>query len=132
MILGSYSERKEEMSILGLRIKQLRNEKKISQTVLGEHCGTDKTTVSRWESGQYTPDPETIAKIATFFQITTDYLLGKTFDSSSPKLDLKEIKKALLEKELIYNGYELTKDEQEGIKSVLLAVIEREEKKALS
>jgi hypothetical protein len=70
--------------------------------------------------------------------VSVDYLLGKTDDPTpikrdsekdESKLDLKQIKQALLEKELVYDKYEFTQEEQEDIRAILLAVIEREERK---
>ncbi|CAK7002877.1 helix-turn-helix transcriptional regulator [Tissierella sp.] len=66
------------MNNLGDRIKELRTEKKVSQTVLGKHIGVGKTTISNYETGYSMPDNETLTKIANFFNVSTDYLLGRT------------------------------------------------------
>jgi transcriptional regulator with XRE-family HTH domain len=117
------------MGEFGVNIKFLREKARLTQRQFGAKYDTDNSNISRWETGKAIPDPTTIKQIASDFGVSIDWLMGET-KSNPEKLDLKEIKKALLEKELVYDGYELTPDEQEGIKSVLLAVIEREEKKA--
>lgn len=75
------------MDSLGIRIRELRNEKDVSQTTLGKYLGVGKTTVSNYETGYSTPDNETLAKLSSFFNVTTDYLLGIS-DSRNPKDDI--------------------------------------------
>lgn len=66
------------MSILGDRIKQLRIKEGLTQQKLADMLNTTKGTVSNYETGYSTPDYETLQKIADFFNVTTDYLLGRT------------------------------------------------------
>lgn len=63
---------------LGFRIKELRKEKKITQRELALKLEIDNTTVSKWEADVYEPDANTLNKLADFFDVTTDYLLGRT------------------------------------------------------
>ena len=57
------------------RIQALRKAKGISQEELAEHVGVSRQAVSKWESGQSTPDLEKIITMSDFFEVTTDYLL---------------------------------------------------------
>lgn len=61
---------------LGKIIKELRLEEGISQRELGNRLSVCNQTVSFWESGQREPDLDTLLKIAKYFQVSTDYLLG--------------------------------------------------------
>lgn len=63
------------------RLKELRKRKKVTQAELASHLGIDNTTVSKWEKGIYEPNIENIKKIAEFFGVSTDSLLGR-FESS--------------------------------------------------
>ncbi|WP_339271659.1 helix-turn-helix transcriptional regulator [Paenibacillus sp. FSL W8-0187] len=63
---------------LGLRIKELRKDKKLTQRELAQKLEIDNTTVSKWEADVYEPDTNTLNKLADFFEVTTDYLLGRT------------------------------------------------------
>ena len=63
-------------------LKALRESKKITQTQLGEHIGAKKSAISLWESGKRQPDQETLVRLANFFEVTIDYLLGR--DDSVP------------------------------------------------
>lgn len=62
---------------LGKTIKELRLEERISQRELGNRLNVCNQTVSFWESGQREPDLDTLLKIADYFQVSTDYLLGR-------------------------------------------------------
>ena len=61
---------------LGKTIKELRLEEGISQRELGNRLNVCNQTVSFWESGQREPDLDTLIKIAHYFQVSTDFLLG--------------------------------------------------------
>ncbi|MFC4618370.1 helix-turn-helix domain-containing protein [Camelliibacillus cellulosilyticus] len=63
---------------LGGRIKHLRERKSLSQKKLAEQLQISNVQLSRYEADKRTPDPAMVAQIATFFDVTTDYLLGKT------------------------------------------------------
>lgn len=63
---------------LGLRIKEMRKENKITQRDLALKLGIDHTTVSKWEADVYEPDATTLKKLADIFNVTTDFLLGRT------------------------------------------------------
>lgn len=66
------------MSILGKRIKKLRKEKDITQEDFGNYLNLRKSTISQYESGTSNPDYATLLKIADFFGVSVDYLLGRT------------------------------------------------------
>ncbi len=65
---------------IGSKLVQLRTEKQITQTELGKILGVGKTTISNYETGYSTPDAEMLKKIATYFNVSTDYILGLTDD----------------------------------------------------
>ncbi|MGI6161515.1 MAG: helix-turn-helix domain-containing protein [Christensenellales bacterium] len=57
------------------RILGLRKAKGISQEELADMAGVSRQAVSKWESGQSTPDLEKIIIISEYFSVTTDYIL---------------------------------------------------------
>ena len=61
-----------------LRIKQLRLDNNMSQEELGKLVGISKVSVWQWENGINYPNNETLLKLADYFQVSTDYLLGKS------------------------------------------------------
>lgn len=66
------------MNVLGDRIKESRTLKNISQTDLGKHVGVGKTTISNYETGYSSPDPDTLSRISEYLNVSSDYLLGIT------------------------------------------------------
>ncbi len=54
----------------------LRKAKRITQEQLAEFCGITKASVSKWETGQTLPDVMLLPRLATFFGISIDELLG--------------------------------------------------------
>lgn len=63
------------------RLKQLRTEKGLTQEELGNQLGLANNTISRYETGSNEPPKfETWQKIADFFHVPTEYLLGITND----------------------------------------------------
>lgn len=59
-----------------IRLLELRKRKKLSQKDFGKIIGAAQNTVSQWENGSREPDSETINRIAKFFNVSIDYLLG--------------------------------------------------------
>ena len=63
------------------RLKELRMEKGLTQEELGNQLGLANNTISRYETGSNEPPKfETWQKIADFFHVPTEYLLGITND----------------------------------------------------
>lgn len=60
------------------RLKELRIAESLSQTQLAKELKVNQRTISNWETGVRQPDFETLEKIAKFFSVSTDYLLGIT------------------------------------------------------
>ncbi|WP_010279824.1 helix-turn-helix domain-containing protein [Paenibacillus senegalensis] len=80
------------MSVLGNRIKHLREQASLSQKRLAEALGISNVQLSRYETGDRKPDPDTIRQIADYFDVSVDYLLGRDTPSKpSPDLDDPEL-----------------------------------------
>lgn len=60
------------------RIKFLRNEKNINQDVLAKLLGLEIAGISKLETGRVPLKDEYIIKLADYFDVSTDYLLGKS------------------------------------------------------
>lgn len=65
-----------ENSKFSSRIKTLRLERGISGEELGRITGVSKVSVWQWENGINYPNNNVLMKIASFFNVSTDYLLG--------------------------------------------------------
>ena len=62
--------------MLNEKIKQLRQASNMTQVELANALGVSKQCVSNWENDYIQPSIEMLIKIAEFFKVTTDYLLG--------------------------------------------------------
>ena len=60
------------------RIKELRNEYRKTLKQMADDFGTSHQVISRYELGQTEPDFDTLIKIADYFNVSVDYLLGRT------------------------------------------------------
>ena len=69
-------------------LKEARLKSGLSQKDVAENIGVAKSTYSLYESGSREPNVNTIKKIADFFNVSVDYLLGRT-DDKDPKFDKK-------------------------------------------
>lgn len=59
------------------KIKELRQQKGITQKELSKHLGIAQNTLSYWENGRIDIDTESLCKIADYFNVSVDYLLGR-------------------------------------------------------
>lgn len=64
------------------KIKELRKLQKISQSDLACALDVTQTTISKWENCERIPDAETVGRLANYFDVSTDYLLGRQVNSS--------------------------------------------------
>ncbi len=64
------------MSNFSDRLKKLRNEKGILQRELADYLKVSRVTITQYENGNRTPDDETKKKIAQYFNVSLDYLMG--------------------------------------------------------
>ena len=102
-------------------LKDLRLKHGLSQEDLGKIIGVGRTTISMYESGNIVPRQEGLLKIASYFDVSVDYLTGissnKDSEKSSPYLlrldkELKDLDEKLLNAadssvSVIYQNHEL-------------------------
>ena len=60
-----------------MRLRQIRKERGIKQTTLCAALGIAQSTLSSWENSIYEPDQNTTLKLADYFGVSVDYLLGR-------------------------------------------------------
>ena len=61
---------------LAERLKELRMEKGIGQNCLAKELGLSNASISYWENGKQEPSASAIFKLANFFEVSADYLIG--------------------------------------------------------
>lgn len=67
---------KERHPAMRLRIRELREEKKLSQTEMSKKMGVSQQTYSRYETHSSEIPLEKVVWLADFFEVSIDYLLG--------------------------------------------------------
>jgi transcriptional regulator with XRE-family HTH domain len=118
------------MILLGERLTILRKNKGLTQEACAKKIGIPRSTYSNYENGKREPDIETIRKMASFFEVSTDFLLGYTNIPQTKKAS--EMTEVEIE-EFIHNpkirpkykGRELTKEEIEKVSKMLEVILER-------
>ena len=76
---------------IGEKIKKLRREQDITQEKLAAYLKISSQSVSKWETGNATPDISLLVPLANFFGVTTDELLDRTADAEAA--DVAEFQK---------------------------------------
>lgn len=61
-----------------MRLKDIREDKDITQKTLSEYLNIRQNTYSQYETGQRQIPIETLIKLAVYFDTSTDYILGLT------------------------------------------------------
>lgn len=73
--------------MFGNRLKELRKSRKMTQRQLADIVFVDCSSVTKWETGKAYPDYEKQNKLATFFNVSVDYLMGRTSESAPTSTD---------------------------------------------
>ena len=61
---------------IGKRLRFLRDQKDMTQADLAKMLGVSRVTVTNWETDRAVPFYEAVIKMADYFEVTTDYILG--------------------------------------------------------
>jgi transcriptional regulator with XRE-family HTH domain len=83
--------------LFGDRLKELREEKELTQEELGKFLNVSRQTISGYESGSIEPSIANLVKIADIFNVSLDYLLCRTKERYNLNLKDKKNKELLLD-----------------------------------
>lgn len=123
---------------LGKRLVQLRKKRNMTQEELANALRVSRGAVSMWEIDQRTPDPPILQRIAKFFGVSVDYLLGNNShsDPSTPSWWYRdtpptevELEEFLKTANIYFDGAPLDEEDKEDILTYLRVKWERERKK---
>jgi transcriptional regulator with XRE-family HTH domain len=111
------------MATFGERLKELRIENGLTLDELKDYLNTTKATLSRYENGLRDPKIDFAKKIATYFNVSLDYILGSsdTRDIVPIPNSKAELSKELAIKvvnELLKEGYEI---QEKDIPNLIMA-----------
>lgn len=107
------------------RLKMLRLEKNLTLELLGSIFHITKQTISRWETGDRIPSIEIVYMLSEYFDVTTDYLLGKSDSRETYEIknDNEQLNLTNNELELLEEFRTLNKYEQNIIKGKISEMI---------
>jgi len=60
------------------RLKELRKDKRVTQKVMAEYLGMVEQAYQKYEYGKIEPNHETTIKLADYFNVSLDYLTGRS------------------------------------------------------
>lgn len=106
----------DEYRMFGDIFKELRLEKKLSQEKIAEDLEISQPLIAKWESHQSTPSPEMLDYIADYFNVSVDYLIGRS------KYRNLEADNSELDNVLFSKAKDLTDDEKKTIINVINAI----------
>lgn len=102
--------------MFSIRLKNLRIQNGYTQKEMAENLGTSQPSYQNWEKGTRKPSRITLQKIANFFNVSTDFLLGET-DIPDPESDIDLY--SAIDNSVAYDGTPITDNDREIIKDFL-------------
>ena len=75
----------------GSTIHDLRKEKRVSQTELAKMVHVSQATVTAWETGKAEPSSSALNSLANYFNVSSDYLLGRTNERNPESGDFFDV-----------------------------------------
>lgn len=116
------------------RLKSLRKEKNLTIEELAKNLGSAKSTISRYENGLREPKKDFLELLCTYFDVSTDYLLGKTdkrnidtkkeINTNQSKDLEEEIEKVINDKNIQFCGTPLGDEDMKFLRDSLRATLE--------
>jgi HTH-type transcriptional regulator, competence development regulator len=85
------------MSSLGSTIRKLREKENLTQKDFAKKIGISNVVLSRYEKDERKPDYDMLNKIADYFEVSIDYLLGREVKGKSKEDTLEEVNKLVKE-----------------------------------
>lgn len=102
------------------RLKSLRREYKLNQGELANAIHVAQTTVSQWENNGKMPGIDMLIRIADYFDVSTDYLLGRTDIKNEHIIKAPpELESAGVEEVAVIGRNQLTAAEVQAIRRLL-------------
>lgn len=105
------------------RVKEARKRKGLTQKQLAAYLNLSANAICEWEKGRSEPNFDTLKKIADYFDVSVDYLLGREDDFGVVKRESPADKDS---EEFLSLYRELTPSAQEAIKETIRQLVARQ------
>lgn len=102
------------------RLKELRQEKKLSQDKLSQEFNINLRTIQRWENGESQIKPQKAQQLADYFGVSVGYLLGYEPENMPKRSIYEEVYSALLR----VKNENPSHDDRKAIREVCMELIE--------
>lgn len=97
------------MDGLGKRLKKLRKEHEYTQDFLADYLNVTRPAIGYYEKGTNEPPLQTLIKLADLYQVSLDWLAGRTNVKYNFNLESKENRDAIIKIHEALKGFEIKK-----------------------
>ena len=109
---------------MGDRIAELRSNAHMSQFQLAKVLGIGTSTLGMYETNKRKPSPKVLKRIADYFNVSTDYLLGRSNNEKEKKgLSLDEAVDSVMS----FDGRPVTDHDRQMMKSLWKSYLENKD-----
>ncbi|MFS8189514.1 helix-turn-helix transcriptional regulator [Rossellomorea marisflavi] len=102
-------EYSEYQTLVGDRLKKLRKKNKYPVAKITDSLNIARSTYNNWEAGLRSPKGDQLINLASVFNTTVDYIVGRTEDDSP--VDVEDLWDRIKDKKMVYKGKEITDDQ---------------------
>lgn len=107
--------------MLGDRLRKLRKEKGIQIVEVAEYLGISRQGYGNYENGMREPSMTMLVKLADFYEVSTDYLLGR--EEQKFVEDVSKMSDNELDKKLMQFFIELPENSKQGIRDFVMSLV---------
>ena len=101
------------------KLTEIRKQRKLTMKDVAEAIGMKPDTYRNYESGRLEPNLSALTKLADFYGVTTDYLLGRSTDTPPLSQLASQFNMSALEREIVDGYLSLPEDMRDGLMDFL-------------
>jgi transcriptional regulator with XRE-family HTH domain len=106
-------EYSEYQTLVGERLKKLRKKNKFPVAKITDSLNIARSTYNNWEAGLRSPKGDQLINLASVFNTTVDYIVGRT-DDDAP-VDVEDLWDKIKDKKMVVKGKEITDDQAAAV-----------------
>lgn len=110
-----------------MRLKELREERGLTQSDVANAIQTSQSNIARWEKELNEPSASFVIKLADFFEVSTDYLLGRADDFENIAVSATKNQLSVEEERLLYSLRKLNKKNKTLVLAYVRVRLEEQE-----
>lgn len=122
-------ENVDKTQLFSKQLRILRKNKNLTQAQLGNALNLENSTISSYERNKIMPSSDVLLKIAKYFNVSVDYLIGNTDDMQGKSE--KSIEEIMQDVEVLFynSGRDLNDDKKRMLSRIIKAALDDEENK---